>query len=140
MVIQTARGLLERLQQKKGLAELITPEDFCDEGAVASALARDKRLKSSQLRRVFGAVRTLERQVARENDETELNLHIRQRLALLRAELAYAKGRKLIPKDFYQVMTKCLQKDHLSTVADLRRLGEFLSAVVAYQKYHNPEA
>ena len=99
-----------------------------------------KELKSSQLRRIFGTIRLLERRSRGRAPGDPLEDPHRQRLALLGPELAYARGRNLIPPDFCEMLRSCLEPGHMQTVAHLRRLGELLAAVVAYQKLHNPKS
>ncbi len=55
---------------------------------------------------------------------------------LLVPELAYARGRDLIPQKFYDLMRRCLSDPKLQTVGDFRRLAELLTALLAYHKYH----
>jgi CRISPR type III-A-associated protein Csm2 len=50
-------------------------------------------------------------------------------------ELAYARGRKLIPNKFYRIMKACLRNQSLVTVGDFRLFLEFLTAVLAYHKF-----
>ena len=139
-MIRTIQDMQNKLRGGGGLSDLIKPEDFCPEGAVADKIGGVRELKSSQLRRIFGTIRLLERRNRGEALRDVLKDPYKQRLALLGPELAYARGRNLIPRDFYQMLRSCLEPGHMRTVADLRRLGELLAAVVAYQKMHNPKS
>lgn len=136
--LKTVRDLKELLSKSGPLSSLLRPEDFTGEGDVADTMASDykKSLKPTQTRRIFHTIKQLEHQVRREADEKGLTTEQRTRLTLLGPELAYAAGRELIPKEFYEILKLGLRQDKLQTVGDLRRLVQFLTAIVAYQKFH----
>ena len=48
-----------------------------------------------------------------------------------------AFGRNLVPKGFYDLMKMCLSQAKMQTVGDFRRLMEFLTALLAYHKFHS---
>jgi CRISPR-associated protein Csm2 len=50
--------------------------------------------------------------------------------------LAYAKGRKLIPQSFYDLMKICFGAEKCKTVEDFNQAVSFLEAILAYQKYY----
>jgi CRISPR-associated protein Csm2 len=136
--METVAELKQRLQQAGTLTELLIPADFAGEEQVAAEIAREhqKDLKPTQTRRIFHTIKQIERRNRRETDDESLSDDDRLRLTLLAPELAYAVGRELIPREFYEALKLCLQSDKLKTVGDLRRLVQFISAVVAYQKFY----
>lgn len=107
---------------------------FADEGEYADMIAKKSggSLKTNQLRKFFGAVRDIQRKDSW--DEMEVDFY------LLKPKLAYSKGRKLIPPDFYDVMKVCMNKIDIGTdeekVENFNRLVEFMEAIVAYHKYY----
>lgn len=124
--------LLACLRDKnKPLAEL--PVDkFAYEGGYADALALSmKSMKVHQLRKFFGEIKSLEKQI---QEGSKLDGEVREEIALLIPTLAYAKGRELITQEFYDVMKLSLQK--IATSADFCKFSKFLTAVVAYSKLH----
>lgn len=136
--MQTIEELQRQLRQPGTLSDLLSPDEFAPEGALAYCIADEfsKTLKPNQTRRIFHTFKQLEQQHSQDADEVKLRVEDTSRLTLLIPELAYGVGRDLIPDDFYQALKACLQSGKMQTVADLRRLVQFLSAVVAYQKYH----
>lgn len=107
---------------------------FADEGEYADKIAKisGRSLKTNQLRKFFGAVREIQR---KENwDDMEVEFY------LLKPKLAYSQGRKLIPRDFYNVMKVCMNKVDIGTeqdkVANFNKFVDFLEAIVAYHKYY----
>lgn len=138
MSIRTIEELQARLGGKGSLSNLLKPDDFAPEDAVASqiALAYKEKLKPTQTRRIFNTIKQIESTHKTDGDGVALSDDDRMRLTLLGPDLAYAAGRELIPKEFYDIIKLMLSRDKLQTVGDLRRLVQFLTAIVAYQKYH----
>lgn len=128
----------EILGKLKGLSRMadLNPTDFAEEGGYADTLAREfgRDLKSSQLRKVFGALKQVDIQVKRDPVDKPLG---RSEINRLIPELAYAFGRDLVPKGFYDLMKMSLSQTKMQTVGDFRRLMEFLTALLAYHKFHS---
>jgi CRISPR-associated protein Csm2 len=127
--------ILGKLKSLGRMADL-NPTDFAEEGGYADTLAQEfgRDLKSSQLRKVFGALKQVDIQVKRDPLDKPL---ARSEINRLIPELAYAFGRKLVPKGFYDLMKMCLSQTKMQTVGDFRRLMEFLTALLAYHKFHS---
>jgi CRISPR-associated protein Csm2 len=127
--------ILWKLKSLSRMADL-NPTDFAEEGGYADTLAREfgRDLKSTQLRKVFGALKQVDIQVKRDPLDKPL---ARSEINRLIPELAYAFGRNLVPKGFYDLMKMCLSQTKLQTVGDFRRLMEFLTALLAYHKFHS---
>mgnify|MGYP001003848834 CR=1 FL=1 len=136
MEIRTIPELKKQLESLGSLKNVLEPEQFAHLGAVADTIAQELgELKPTQTRRIFTTIKQLEQHNRGRKEDEALESEDRTRLTLLEPELAYAVGRKLIPQDFFEVLKLCLCKDKMSTVGDLKRLVEFLSAVIAYQKF-----
>lgn len=133
-----SKNILNELKKPGTLKELLTPEQFAERGRVADELAREyvKEMKPTQLRKVFHALKEKERTFKGKNDEDELDSKSKSAIRLFIPELAYAHGRKLIPKGFYDLMCLCFGSDKLQKVGDLRVLMQFLTAILAYHKFH----
>lgn len=143
-MVLTSKNIIEELEKKGSFSELLRIEDFAEEGKVADQLAREfrKSLKPTQLRRIFHAIKEVERnlkEVKKDHDKKELTSQNRSRIFRLLPELAYARGRLLIPQTFYRLMRISLGTEKLKTVKDLRVFIEFLTAILAYHKYHEKE-
>lgn len=137
-----AEEVKEQLQRLKAMHEL-QPEKFAYEGGLADTLATafgKDALKSTQLRKIFHALKEIERDVKRElrgKRKTLQDQFDAQQLTLLMPDLAYAYGRGLIPKEFYEIMRLCL-RDKVKTYEDFLRSVQFIEAVLAYHKFRNP--
>lgn len=120
------------------------PKVFADEEGYADVISRRlaqersirPKLKTSQLRKFFGAIRDIEREKEWNKMETQFYL--------LKPKLANSRGRELIPEEFYQVMKVCMSKVDQGTekdkVENFNCMVDFLEAIVAYYKYYNPRA
>ncbi len=108
---------------------------------MADAFVKDKsvELKPTQLRRVFHALKEKERKFRGKNEGDILEAEDRREIYLLLPELAYARGRRLIPQNFYELMRLCLSSEKLKTIGDFRRLVQFVTAILAYHKYREKE-
>ncbi|MEG3224831.1 MAG: type III-A CRISPR-associated protein Csm2 [Methanobacteriales archaeon Met13] len=112
---------------------------FADEDGYADIISRRlvrSKLKTSQLRKFFGAIRDIERE--KEWDKMETQFY------LLKPKLANSRGRDLIPEEFYQVMKVSMSKVDKGSdedkVNNFNRMVEFIEAIVAYHKYYDPKS
>lgn len=142
MVNLTKDNIIEMLEkQNKPLSEVLEPEDFAEPGKLADQLAREfiedrDNLKPTQLRKIFHALKDIERPLKGKEKDKDLSPEARNKIILLVPELAYATGRELIPKKFYRLMRILLSSEKLKTGNDLERVVQFLTAILAYHKYH----
>ena len=133
MVAFEIKQVLERVNLLSTMSEL-DPSEFAEENGLADSLAqkfKKDELKPTQLRKIFHALKQIERGIKIENPEDKLD---RTQIMKLLPELAYASGRGLIPKDFYDLMKTCLSSQKLKTNSDFMRLMDFLTAILAYHK------
>lgn len=134
----TKDNILKELSKQGTLTDLLPIEEFAEPEQLADQLAREFRagLKPTQLRKVFHTIKAIERQFKGRGDSDPLNSQDKMSIRLLIPELAYARGRELLPQKFYELMRHCLSENKLKTVGDFRRLAQLLTALLAYHKYH----
>ncbi|RZN39248.1 MAG: type III-A CRISPR-associated protein Csm2 [Methanosarcinales archaeon] len=127
--------IIKKIDSLQNLSEL-DEKKIVEENGYAETVAKgNKNLKTTQLRRIFGKVKTIER---------NLNEHgwdaVRSDFYMLRPELAYAKARKLIPEQFFRLVDACMKQvdkgDNKQKRSNYARFVRFLEAIVAYHKYH----
>lgn len=130
--------IVTRINGLSNFSDLPT-KDFAKEGGYADLLARKWRnsLKTSQLRKFFAAIKDL----AKEDSWPS----IEDRFHLLLPQMAYAKGRDLIPGGFLTIMKSCMKKvdvgaDDEKRVENYKTMVKFVESIVAYHKYYNPRA
>lgn len=128
----TAQEVIAKVESLKRLSEL-DPKDFAEEGGYAHVLAREfgGTLKPTQLRKIFHSLKRIDLGLKGKPADASLD---RGEVNRLIPELAYALGRQLIPRDFYNLMKACLGHQRMQTVGDFRRAMALLTAVLAYQK------
>lgn len=140
----TIREVKEKIDGLPTMSEL-DPIVFCEEDGIADSLIQEfnkqrKELKPTQLRKVFHELKAIQRDVLREikgeeDKKQPFDERFRKRVMKLMPTMAYATGRGLIPKDFYEVMKMCLGPEKLKTYEDFLRLAEFIEAIMAYHKF-----
>lgn len=133
LVAELASKVKERKQLSKlQIDDLVLPDGELDK------IARQLKgsLKSTQLRRVFHDLKRLEQQARRQR--SKLDSHIRTQIALTLPELAYAYGRDVIPKEFYELMKALLHppNERFQGYEDVERLMQILTALLAYHKFY----
>ncbi|NPA52089.1 MAG: type III-A CRISPR-associated protein Csm2 [Aquificae bacterium] len=127
----------QKIERASSLSEVLLPKEFAPfETGWAFKIVKqlkeqhkdDKRkypeFKTTQLRKIFTEIK----EICQRKDK--------ERLYLLYPKLAYSKGRKLIPDNFYKLIVACLDKLKTSNnEEDFERFEEFITAIVAYNKY-----
>jgi len=113
------------------LRKLIGPDGY------AERIARDvdRNIKISQLRKFFAEIKEITKLGQKNPEEAQ------KRVWLLYPIIAYAEGRKVIPKDFANMLNQVLEKvenEACNKKEDYKRLEDFMTALVAYFKKYNP--
>ena len=90
-------------------------------------------IKTTQLRKLFAAVKEINLETKTKNWN-----ELKVKFFLLMPKLAYAKGRKLISEDFYNLLESAMNK--VQSKEDFNRFVEFLEAIVAFYKANKPRS
>ena len=127
------KDVKEYLENLETLSRL-KPEDYALETGMADTIASKSKedMKFTQIRKFFGHIKKIE--VTEIKGKKDTDTIEKNKLYLLLPELAYGVGRKVVNKEFYDVMKICLSGNKMKTVADFRRFIELLTAVIAYHK------
>jgi len=132
-LVNDLKGRIQQVRRLSALPiqELVLPNGVLDQ--LAHHLA--KNLKATQLRRVFHDLKRLEQDAKRGRQSID---RLRTKLALTLPELAYAYGREVIPREFYEFMRSLLHppSERFQDKEDVQRLVEILTALLAYHKFH----
>ena len=95
------------------------------------------KLNTTQLRKFFDNIASNQERL--KNGEWK---DIESDFFMLRPNLAYAKGRKLIPDDFFILVSLCLERvntqgsDEKKKKENYDRFVALMQAIVAYTKYY----
>jgi CRISPR-associated protein Csm2 len=130
--------VVDKIKRISNFSKELNVENFAKENGYADKIAKElKDLNPTQLRRFFDAVKEIENKLKTGEWDS-----ISEKFYLLQPQLAYAKGRRVIPARFYELMKVCLNKidigDDEQKKKNYERFTRFLEAIVAYQKYHYP--
>lgn len=101
---------------------------------IAKSLTQKKQMKITQLRKIFTTIKSLEIKVKSEKPQDAFKEH---ELFMLIPHLAYAKGRDLIPTEFYEKMKAIIgdgETGKIKCIEDFNRFVDFMTAIVAYHK------
>lgn len=132
-------GIIEIIKNEianGGLSKALTCEDINLPDGYAAKLGAafgtgkkedsSKYLNTNQLRKYFEEI----------NNAVMLSTFNEKRMTLYKIlpKIAYAVGRKVCPKRFYNLMSTCISKESLKNDDDIQTLVDFLTAIVAYSK------
>ena len=127
---------IKQIGQLKNLAELDI-EEITKENGIAESFVQEIRgqLNPSQLRKFFDTIVRNQEQIREKGWDAA-----RAEFYMIRPSLAYAKGRKLIPNEFFDLVDTCMKKIPAGTedqrIKNYDRFVDLMKAIVAYAKYH----
>ena len=122
---------LEKIKENPN--EALKDDRILKPGGYADRIAYEvgNSLKRTQLRRVFHQIKKIQEYIRKNKDYKEI---IYETYPLL----AYNKGRKNLPEDFYKLIVELLnlseQDEQLA-----EKTVKFVEALVAYHKFHYPK-
>lgn len=123
--------LKERLEKIDKLRNL-KAEDYAIENGIADQIAQSLSEKFTQIRKFFGHIKKIEStKIKGRRDDEKIS---KEDIYILMPELAYNYGRKVISKEFYEIMKICLTGNKIENVSDFKKFIDFLSAIIAYRK------
>jgi CRISPR-associated protein Csm2 len=136
---KSVEEILDELGKLRMLKDLDI-KSIAEEDGYADRVAHTLRnMKTAQLRRFFGAIKTIERKMEEEDPENVWD-KVEAEFYLLKPKIAYARGRRLIPDEFYQVLRISLNKINVGSnedkIANFKRFVNFLESIVAYHKFY----
>lgn len=127
---------IKQIGQLKNLAELDIEEITKENGIAESfVLGLRDQLKPTQLRKFFDTIVRNQEQIREKGWGAA-----RAEFYMIRPSLAYAKGRKLIPNEFFDLVDTCMKKipagTEDQTIKNYDRFVDLMKAIVAYAKYY----
>ena len=140
---QTGEQLARELAPPDKLKLIITgktPEAIQTLIEVAESIGRHlaRNVTTSQIRNIFGTVRTIEQDVKTLEDDQQLPIQVQRDLQMLRPKLAYQYGRiqKRDEKEGMGALTGILSEAIALVGSDVRRFRNFMDFFEAILAYH----
>lgn len=130
------KEMISEIRGAKTLKEVFAPEEYALPNGWAHKTAKrlsKQAMNSNQLRKIFTQLKSIEEKVAR-NKNNELTDAQKNEILLIMPQIAYAKGRDLIPWEFYNLMRECITPKKIKDRDDYKSFVNFYTAVVAYSK------
>lgn len=138
----TPKEIIEIIKAKSNLSDLDIDEITRENGIADDLAGHIGDLKTTQLRRFFDSIKRIESTVRETGNWDE----VRVPFAMLRPYLANARGRKLIPEEFFVFVSECLNKIHHpdecgadQTKKDFQCFVLIMESLVAYNRFHHPK-
>lgn len=128
--------LLSEVRKAKTLKEVFVPERYALPGGWAyltAELLKKDAMNTNQLRKIFTQLKNIEGKIDNARSEKLLPEQINE-ILLVMPQIAYARGRDLIPYDFYNLMKECISQYKIKDKEDYKSFISFYTAVVAYSK------
>lgn len=132
---QRVSDVKSHLQALNTFSEL-QEEYYAPLGGAADILAQrmiNDQMKMTQLRKFFGLLKKIQKTHLGHKDDAPLKQDELYRMVPL---LSYSYGRKIVSREFFDVMTVSLQPEKMPHVKDFNKFINFMEAVVAYYKFH----
>lgn len=126
--------LINEIKKSTSLKQVFTPEKYALEDGwaykTAKSLLKNNSMNSTQIRKFFTELKEIEKKLKLEKDLNKC----KNEILLLMPQVAYALGRKVVPKGFYNLMSECINLDKIKEPDDYFAFVRFFTAVVAYSK------
>jgi CRISPR-associated protein Csm2 len=126
-VLEELENLSPGNGRKKSLSDFLKPEDYAKKNGIAYKYAKKLRnkIKINQIRTIFDSIRDLER-------SSKYGVNDSKKYLLL-TQVAYAVGRDVVPKSFYEFINFCIER--IDTKEDVKTFVRLFEAIIAYFKF-----
>jgi len=132
------KNAIDIIKNVKNISELDI-EKFIEPNGFAERIAKETKIKRSQLRKFFNEVKELKQKVLEIKPDEKLKSDIRIKVTALIPKLAYASGRRTIDKNFYEFMKLLLLKLKDGKRKDFEAFDQIFEAIIAYHTYYHKE-
>ena len=124
--------LIEKWKDEKNLSEFLKPEIYSTKDGLAYKYADylKKRMNTAQIRNIFSTIKEFELENRGVKNKEDFKS---EKKYILLTQVAYAVGRKVVPRDFYDFMEFCVER--IQNSDDLKTFVNFFEAIIAYHKF-----
>ncbi|GIX41996.1 MAG: type III-A CRISPR-associated protein Csm2 [Leptospiraceae bacterium] len=134
---ETINNNLKKELINKNISELDIKSYIRPKG-IADEIAKNTKIKRSQLRKFFNQVKELKNQISKYQSDTPIPQELSLKITTLLPKLAYAVGRNTIDRGFYEFMRILLEKLEQGKRKDFDAFEQIFEAIIAYHTYHHP--
>ena len=130
-----SRSLLDRINIKEEPTSPMLFSQYAKEAAEACSLAGEKINKTTQIRRFYDELVFWRDKIFAGNDSQKWEERFKEDLPyiqMLRAKVAYARGRELVDKTFFEIFDRVVQQ--IETKEQFKRAKLFMEAFLGYKK------
>jgi len=128
------RKLREAVKNGK-LKDELTDENILKPGRYADCIAKDiqrrRDFNANQLRKVFAQIMEIKTELDKGSDKERIATKVWE----LYPRLAYARGRELIPKEFYELLVDLLGEAE-EDIDIAKKVVKLIQSIVAYYRFH----
>lgn len=127
--------IIEEIKNRRKFKE-VKVDEFAKAESWADLIAQSlgDKMKTTQLRKVFTSIKLMDQRTKGKLESEQFN---DPDLYMLLPQMAYAKARKLIIPEFYDLIKTVINDGKIVDIGDFRRFVQFLTAIVAYHKQHS---
>ncbi|GAB6190139.1 hypothetical protein JCM30566_18820 [Marinitoga arctica] len=117
--------------ERKNLSKFLEPKKYATTEGIAYKYANylKNKMKTVQIRNIFATLKEFEQA---NRGKTGNNFDDSKKYILL-TQTAYAVGRKVVPKNFYNFMEYCVER--INSPEDLNVFVKFFETIIAYFKF-----
>lgn len=128
-------NIISEIKKRKTFKNVMV-EDFAKSDSWADSIAKSlgDKMKTTQLRKVFTSIKLMDQ---RAKGKLESDKFSDPDLYMLLPQMAYAKARKLISSEFYDLVKTVINDGKIVDIEDFRRFVQFMTAIVAYHKQYS---
>jgi len=128
------KEIIRQIKDKREFGK-VDVKEFAKEDGWANDFAKSlgEKMKTTQLRKVFTSIKLMEQGVKGKVGSDPFD---NPELYMLLPQMAYAKARKLIIPEFYDLAKTIINDGMIKNVGDFRRFAQFMTAIVAYHKQY----
>ncbi len=128
------QGIIDSIKKANSLKDVLVPEAYALPFGWADKAAKNlnkqtSALNTNQLRKFLSELKSIDLVANKDNYD-----QYKHKIFLLMPQIAYAHGRKIVNRDFYNLMKECITPTKLKTYDDFKAFVNFYVAIVAYFK------
>ncbi len=135
------KNIISKIEEANSLKEIFKPEEYALPRGWAETVSKvlikgnkKEGMNNNQLRKIFTQLKGIETQLKQNEEKFD---KYKNNIFLIMPQVAYAFGRNVITKEFYNLMKACIKPNKIKAPKDYYCFVSFFTAIVAYFKAEN---